>query len=582
MNRPEPPGRATSPPTDTGASGDGRLDEASSFAYEIEPRRIEELLASLRKLPRTQRAPLIGAGAALALLVAVAIWTPGQARVPPTNPSRTSVASSPEPSNLLTGSRATFTGSSSGWVPVNSRLSEVPAADPGSAGALAMTSTATGGDSAWSGLPSAGGLTPVSAGGLYSAGAVVSSSGASIAVAEAEAFFDSSGHELDVVWGPGVTATSSVWVPAPTMYAIAPPSATYTAFGVLVNASKPGQTVLIESPFITVAPDHPAANVSGPLHTSGNQIVDSLGHSVLLRGVVLTGLEQSAYVPAVTEQAVLQAKDWGANLIRVPLGEQFWLSSNCDHAAGYASFVDQLVDWITSLGMVALLDLHTNTVGGCQAGATHDMADAAQAPEFWKQVAARYASNPLVAFDLYNEPHDISDAVWLNGGTVTDSSAPAQSYQAAGMQQLYDAVRSSGAGNLVLVSGNNWATTLPTNLVHGTNIVYGVHAYTCSQAAPPLCANSDPLDPSQILGSWVAPSATVPVMVTEFGWPSQSDGTYASNVIAFAQSHDWGWAAFAWDPSSEAAWSLVEQYTASGPYEPSPSGMPVLSALAGT
>lgn len=88
------------------------------------------------------------------------------------------------------------------------------------------------------------------------------------------------------------------------------------------------------------------------------------------------------------------------------------------------------------------------------------MADYPGSTEFWSQVAARFANNPLAAFDLYNEPHDISNQVWLNGGTVpTYSIFP---YQTTGMQQLYDAVRATGARNLVLVSGNNWANTPPT------------------------------------------------------------------------------------------------------------------------
>src|ERR1035437_2761692 len=98
------------------------------------------------------------------------------------------------------------------------------------------------------------------------------------------------------------------------------------------------------------------------------------------------------------------------------------------------------------------------------------MADYPGSTEFWSQVAARFANNPLAAFDLYNEAHDISNQVWLNGGTVPKYSI--FPYQTTGMQQLYDAVRATGARNLVHVSGNNWANTPPTTLVRGSNIAY--------------------------------------------------------------------------------------------------------------
>ena len=157
-----------------------------------------------------------------------------------------------------------------------------------------------------------------------------------------------------------------------------------------------------------------APSVVGPLSTSGNQIMQANGQPVTLRGLVMPGLEQKGTLTGtgVSEQAIIEAEDWGANFVRVPLGGQFWLSSNCDYVPGYVYAVNQVVKSITSLGMVALLDLHTNTVGGCQAGTEHNMADEAQAPTFWSEVAQRYGNpaspeySPLVAFDLYNEPHD--------------------------------------------------------------------------------------------------------------------------------------------------------------------------------
>ena len=215
-----------------------------------------------------------------------------------------------------------------------------------------------------------------------------------------------------------------------------------------------GQDFLIESPSLyTLTTPAVAPSVVGPLHTSGNQIVQANGQSIMLRGVVMPGLQISSTMSGTgaSEQTVIEAKDWGANFVRVPLSEEYWLTSNCDYSPTYQATVDQVVNWITSLGMVALLDLHTNSVSSCETGtpSQHNMADEAQSPTFWSQVAARYGNpkspeyNPLVAFDLYNEPEGISQSIWLNGGETTDTYTGV-SYDAAGMQQLYNSVRAGG------------------------------------------------------------------------------------------------------------------------------------------
>ena len=107
--------------------------------------------------------------------------------------------------------------------------------------------------------------------------------------------------------------------------------------------------------------------------------------------------------------------------------------------------------------MFIMLDLHTNALTACAAPTQQDMPDA-KAVTVWTTLANRYKSNPLVGFDLYNEPHDVSDTVWHSGGTVTSSGV---TYQAVGMQTLYNTVRATGATNLVFASGTNWATAFP-------------------------------------------------------------------------------------------------------------------------
>ncbi|HUI03197.1 MAG TPA: cellulase family glycosylhydrolase, partial [Acidimicrobiales bacterium] len=480
--------------------------------------------------------------------------------------------------NLLSTAQSLFNGSTASWSGVGSHLSWVASPALGPAGALRVTSTGTQAMWALSGSPTAGGLSPAAPGSVYAGEAEVRSAAGVLTVQPVIGFYDAAGDYLTSVWGQGTQAGAGSWAPVTAAVAQAPARTAFVGLGVLVYATQPGQAIYLVSPGLlrNAGPSVPA--VVGPLQVRGNQVVAADGRPVVLRGTELYGLDSSSSPASVTASAVAAARAWGANVVRVALGEQLWLPTSCAYDPGYAAAVDRAVDWITTAGMVAVLELQDSIVSpGCPAGGPHDMADNPGSLVFWSQVASRYASNPLVAFDLYNEPHDISDAVWLSGGLVTDTATGAV-YEAAGMQQLYDAVRSTGAQNLVLVSGNNWANTVPSAPVQGTNVVDAVHAYTCPNQPPPSCATPDPADPTRILSQWVGVGASHPVMVSEFGWPSTGDGTYMANVIAYAAAHGWGWSAFAWDAT--APFGLLSTDPSSATAEPAPSGMPVLAALA--
>ncbi len=478
------------------------------------------------------------------------------------------------PQNLLRASQASFDGSTGGWVVENGTAAAAP--DPAGGWQLAVSATSSQNVSAWSGLPADGGMSAATPGRLYSGSATVTATGTPVEVAPVLAFSDASGTVLSTAWGQGSKATSTPLPLAPAA-ALAPPGTVGVSLGLIVYSTTAGPAVAVHGPWLTGRPPAAPAPLDGPLHVVGNQILDARGRPVDLRGVVLNGLQSSADPAGVDGAAIADARAWGATMIRVPLGEQLWLSTSCRYDPSYVDAVDAVVHAITSRGMLALLDLHYSSLGsGCPVGSPPLMADAPDALTFWRQVAARYAGNPLVAFDLFNEPHNISAATWLDGGPVT--SGPV-SFTAAGMQQMADTVRSTGATNLIFVSGNDWANQPPTTLVRGGNIVYAVHDYTCPTTAPPTCANPNPDDPSPILDQWVPLSASVPVVVTEFGWPSAYQGTYNANVIAFAQAHGWGWSAYTWTKPNTGPWSLVAAEPSGAPAVPTPAGMPVLLAL---
>ncbi len=71
--------------------------------------------------------------------------------------------------------------------------------------------------------------------------------------------------------------------------------------------------------------------------------------------------------------------------------------------------------------------------------------------------------------------------VWMNGGTG------GWGFTVAGMQQLYNAVRATGANNLVIVGGLNYAydlTCVKTNPLIGTNVVYNTRPTSSLDSTP--------------------------------------------------------------------------------------------------
>jgi hypothetical protein len=391
-------------------------------------------------------------------------------------------------------------------------------------------------------------------------------------------FIDASGIRLGAVHGQSYKDKRGKWTRTWRTVGIAPAKTSYVVMRVVFEAAPQGETHYIDSVSLTSAPGG-SPDVVGPLRTVGNNVVDGHGRPLVLRGVNRAGME-GANGPgrAPTAPDISEAKRWGANVVRLPLGEQYWLSSSCAYDPGYASRVDGAVDLITSRGMVALLDLHYNTIQPCGVAGAQPMADAPNSLNFWSQVAARYRDNALVAFDLYNEPHHISDYVWRFGGAVTWKG---HTFQAAGMQEMYDAVRATGANNLVFASGNTWGNKWPTTApLIGTNIVYAAHVYTCPTVTPPACRNRAPYKSSQVLHNFVVPGHEVPVMVTEFGWPSPTDGRFPANVIAYSERNGWGWAQYTWGPTTWGRFILITLAGDLG-YEPSPSGQPALGAFPG-
>ncbi len=311
----------------------------------------------------------------------------------------------------------------------------------------------------------------------------------------------------------------------------------------------------------------------------GRSIIGPDGNVFIPRGVNKAGLEASSAGYEVAWWNFVRMKRWGANVVRLPVSPHLWLPTMCSYDAEYAGRVDRVVAWTEALGMLLILDnawsTQGRTCGPSGWAGEQKMADAHNA-EFLRSLADRYKDHPWVAFDLYNEPHDISDAVWRDGGTV-------DGWQAVGMQQLLDVVRSTGATNLVFASGNMWANDLrmivDRPLRNDADVVYAAHSYPiwCDGPVPddvPYSCNGRQVP--AFLDTMVAPAAARrAVMVTEFGTARPIAGEVAA-VIEWAEAHQLGWAAYAWCSGEASSYCLLSP---SGDLSPSTIGQPVSDAL---
>jgi hypothetical protein len=283
------------------------------------------------------------------------------------------------------------------------------------------------------------------------------------------------------------------------------------------------------------------------LGVSGNHLVNGSGQAIRLLGVnrastVYACIQGWGLLEGPTDAASVAAMDtWHANAVRLQLNEDCWLNINMGGSVyGGAVYQNMIVNYVRLLhqhGKYVVLSLAWNAPGTAQSTGQQVMADVDHAPAFWSSVASVFRSDPAVAFDLYNEPHDISWDCWRNGCTT------AGGWTAAGMQSLVNAVRSTGARQPLLLGGLGWGSDLSQWIQYRPNdpanaLVASFHVYgpAFSQCTTMACLNSN-----------VAPVAQqVPVVTGEMGENDCAHG-YIDTYMSWADAHGVSYLGFTWD-----------------------------------
>jgi hypothetical protein len=401
---------------------------------------------------------------------------------------------------------------------------------------------------------------------------------------------------LDLSAAPSASVTVSIGASGNTGLTASPASLTFTPSNyataqtvtVTANSSGTGTTTFTASATgytaATITATETAATGTGgaapQLQVSGNKLVDQNGSQVVLHGVDRSGTEYecvqgNGIFDGPNDQASITAiKSWGpVNAIRVPLNEACWNAESYVDSAyagtNYINAIKAYVSLLNSNGIVAILDLHwtdglyTGNSSGCssaEATCQKPMPDAAEAIPFWTSVANTFKGNDAVIFDLFNEPYASratgSTATgwqcWENGGTCSGIS-----YQVAGMQQMVNAVRSTGANNVLMLGGEEYANDLtdwlqyePTDPDH--DLVASFHSYNFNTCSSQSCWTSE-----------VAPViAQVPVIAGEIG-ENDCAGSYIDSLTNWLESENTSFLAWAWnaDFACSSGPGLITDYT---------------------
>ncbi|MEO8613738.1 MAG: cellulase family glycosylhydrolase [Luteolibacter sp.] len=313
------------------------------------------------------------------------------------------------------------------------------------------------------------------------------------------------------------------------------------------------------------------------IKVSGNKLVTTDGKVVFLQGVNVPSLEWSENGENILQSIKVALLDWKANAVRLPVHDGFWsgigkaLQSKPNDPETYRKIVDDAVAMAAGQGAYLILDLHRFGI-----------------PEerdvlFWKEAANRYKNNPAVLFDVFNEPGGISWEVWRNGGEwkwkLKKGETVAPSHPTVGMQALVNAVRATGAKNIIIAGGVGSAYDLSGILQGfaledktGNGIMYSTHFYNWHR---------------NWQKSFLSVAEKYPIFVGEFGADihkmsfvpakNQEDPfTWMPDALGMIQKYGLNWTAFSLHPKATPV--LIENWN----YDPTPFfGVFVKDALGG-
>lgn len=244
-----------------------------------------------------------------------------------------------------------------------------------------------------------------------------------------------------------------------------------------------------------------------PLSVSGARLLGADGSQVSLGlGVNWGGAQQDELLPYGLDRLhrskiIDRITGWGMSHVRFPFALGTIVSNNGALKTGIAKasrlsanpdlqgltpwgVYQQLVDDMTAAGLYVILNQHLLYQGWCCSQSDcnglwyNDNWPSSTFSNTWFMIADRFASNPLVGYDLHNEPRpatvggSLLTPTWGDGVWGTD------------FRRMYDwhagQIRQHDPDGLIFCEGLGYGADLTGAGAHpvtGANIVYSVHDY---------------------------------------------------------------------------------------------------------
>jgi len=274
------------------------------------------------------------------------------------------------------------------------------------------------------------------------------------------------------------------------------------------------------------------ASFPQPLKAEGGHLVNSSGEKFYLRGLMPQEPSKLHSRNRFSQKIFDKIAATGANVMRIPVDPAYFVGDEW-----YTErYLDKIVTWAGENGMYVIIDLHY--IGSIATGAGNGMPELEQKPldlslDFWTETAAYFKDAPNVIFEIYNEPASIDVRSWR-------SSA----------QQLIDAIRAQGAGQLIIAGGVEYSRDLSWVLdqpLEDDNLAYAAHIYPAHQQS--------------MWDYWFGRTAQqYPVLLTEWGFMEQDEDSshdylvgavegYGQPLLSYAEENLAGWVACWYDDS---------------------------------
>lgn len=276
-------------------------------------------------------------------------------------------------------------------------------------------------------------------------------------------------------------------------------------------------------------------------HTSGNQIVDSLGNNVRFKACSWYGFETAQYMPQGLWQLrytdiLTQIKGWGFDTIRFPFsGDILTHATHADMSTNNQvdlgpltpiQMLDKLIDTCDAMDLKVHLVMYGHVTGGFGGPPITGPYDANWFKDFWTAIATRYLTKTnVMAIDIFEEP-TIQWADWraLNAevANAVHEVNPGLLIHMQGSSPPPGTFDYFAAEYLVPVATDPLVLTVPNRVVYGPH-VYGQSVYpmsymqTSTPSAPVTGWPNNLYAHFRSAYGYIFENNIAPVWLTEFG-----------------------------------------------------------------